>query len=389
MNKYEAIVDAPFVHETGARYQREHPMFKTATIVGVGLIGGSLAAAFKRRSIAGNIIGISSPDTIRTAKELKLIDNGYDYDALRQGVENADLVVLCTPIARIIELMPQIAEWISPGSIVTDVGSTKRIIMEAADRYLAKEVTFIGGHPMAGSEKRGVSASDPFLFENAIYVLTPSTSTRREELEKIQEAFVSIGAQVVILDPELHDRIAATISHLPQMLAVGLVNMLRSESDHHPEYVKLAAGGFRDMTRIASSPFSVWRDICETNQDLICEQLDRYISQLQEIRDMIGTDALSDKFSGASLIRNTIPRDTKGFLHPRPEVLVVTEDRPGMLAQITAALANRNINISDIEVLKVREGEGGTIRLAVMDSDEAIQATEILKAHGFEARIRG
>ncbi len=364
-------------------------MFETATIVGVGLIGGSLAAAFKRRSIVGNVIGISSSDTIRKAKELKLIDSGYDYESLAQGVQKADLVILCTPIARIIELMPLIAKCVSPGSIITDVGSTKRIIMEAADTVLPKQVTFIGGHPMAGSEKRGVSASDPFLFENAIYVLTPSLSTGQEELEKIRSAFSSIGAQIVILNPELHDKIAAAISHLPQMLAVGLVNMLNPVSDQHPEYVRLAAGGFRDMTRIASSPFSVWRDICETNQDLICEQIDGYISQLQEIREMIGTEALREKFSGASVIRNAIPRDTKGFLYPRPEVLVVTEDRPGMLAQITAALADRNINISDIEVLKVREGEGGTIRLAVMDNEKAKQAVEILKAHGFEARIRG
>jgi len=364
-------------------------MFETVAIIGVGLIGGSLAAAFKRRSIAGDIIGISSPDTIRKAKELKLIDSGYDYDALARGVQNADLIILCTPIVRIIELMPAIAECVTPGSIVTDVGSTKRIIMETADRCLPKHATFIGGHPMAGSEKRGISASDPFLFENAIYVLTPSPSTSQEELEMSRNAFTSIGAQVVILDPVLHDRIAAAISHLPQMLAVGLVNMLSSISDKHPEYLKLAAGGFRDMTRIASSPFSVWRDICETNQDLICEQLDEYISQLQEIRGMIGSEALSEKFSGASLIRNAIPRDTKGFLHPRPEILVVTEDRPGMLARITATLADRNINISDIEVLKVREGEGGTIRLAVMNNEKAKQATEVLKAHGFEARIRG
>lgn len=363
-------------------------MFEKVTIIGVGLIGGSLAAAFRRRSIASDIIGISSPDTIRKAKELKLIDSGYDYDALAQGVRNADLIILCTPIVRIIELMPAIAECVTPGSIVTDVGSTKRIIMETADRYLPKNVSFIGGHPMAGSEKRGISASDPFLFENAIYVLTPSPSASQERLEMSLRAFTSIGAQVVILDPELHDRIAATISHLPQMLSVGLVNMLSSVSDKHPEYIKLAAGGFRDMTRIASSPFSVWRDICETNQDLICEQLDEYISQLQEIRGMIGSEALSEKFSGASLIRNAIPRDTKGFLRPLPEVLVVTEDRPGMLAQITAALADRNINISDIEVLKVREGEGGTIRLAVMNNEKAKQATEILTAHGFEARIR-
>ncbi|MBN1654746.1 MAG: prephenate dehydrogenase/arogenate dehydrogenase family protein [Deltaproteobacteria bacterium] len=364
-------------------------MFETVSIIGIGLIGGSLAAAFRRRSISKRIIGISSLDTIAKAKELKLIDQGYGYDSLAQGVRNANLVILCTPIARIIELVPMVAEHVSPGTIISDVGSTKRAIMTIADENLPEQATFIGGHPMAGSEKRGVSASDPFLFENAIYILTPSQRTLQNEIDSLRDAFSAIGAQVVILDPELHDRIAATISHLPQMLAVGLVNMLGSITDGRSEYVRLAAGGFRDMTRIASSPFTVWRDICATNRDLIREKLDEYISQLREIRELVGTEALGEKYAQASLIRNAIPKDTKGFLYPRPEVLVVTADKPGMLARITTALADKEINISDIEVLKVREGEGGTIRLALMDNETAKQAAEILREQGFEARMRG
>jgi prephenate dehydrogenase len=363
-------------------------MYSTVTIIGVGLLGGSLAAAFKRRSLASRIIGISSPDTLTKAVQLKIIDEGYGYGELEKGVKNAELVILCTPIVRIIELMPLVAKHVAPGTVITDVGSTKRAIMEAARRQLPSNVTFIGGHPMAGSEKSGVSATDPFLFENAIYVLTPSANTPHDKLDKLSKAVSAIGAQVVVLEPDLHDRIAATISHLPQMLAVGLVNMLTPVDDRQPEYLRLAAGGFRDMTRIASSPFSMWRDICATNQDLIKEQLDECISRLREIRDMVGTEGLNEKYASASRIRNAIPKDTKGFLNPHPEVLVVTEDRPGMLARITAALSDKSINISDIEVLKVREGEGGTIRLAVMDTEAAKQATETLREVGFEARIR-
>jgi prephenate dehydrogenase len=363
-------------------------MFDTVTIIGVGLLGGSLAAAFKRRSLVGRIVGISSPDTLKKAIELRVIDQGYRYEEIDRGVQDAELVVLCTPIARIIELIPMVANAVAPETIVTDVGSTKRANMEAASRQMSKNVAFIGGHPMAGSEKSGVSAADPFLFENAIYVLTPSATTHREKLDKLSKAVSSIGAQVVILEPDQHDRIAATISHLPQMLAVGLVNMLYSVTDQQPEYVRLAAGGFRDMTRIASSPFSMWRDICATNQDLIKEKLGEYISRLQEIKDIVGTEALNEKYASASRIRNEIPKDTKGFLYSHPEVLVVTEDRPGMLARITTALADKNINISDIEVLKVREGEAGTIRLAVIDMEAAKRATETLRDLGFEANIR-
>jgi prephenate dehydrogenase len=364
-------------------------MFNVVTIIGVGLLGGSLAAAFKRRSLAKHIIGVSRPESTLEAINLKIIDTGYSYDELERGVQGAELVVLCTPITRIIEIIPAVARYAAPGTTITDVGSTKRIIMETAEKHFPRNVTFIGGHPMAGSEKSGVSASDPFLFENAIYVLTHSPDTCRDKLDKLIRALSAVGAQVVILEPDLHDRIAATISHLPQMLAVCLVNMLNGVADSQPEYVKLAAGGFRDMTRIASSPFSIWRDICATNQDLVREKLEEYISQLQEIKELVGTEGLSERYSSASAMRNAIPKDTKGFLHAHPEVLVVTEDKPGMLARITTALANHHINISDIEVLKVREGEGGTIRLAVPDNEAARRTIEILGEQGFEARIRG
>jgi prephenate dehydrogenase len=363
-------------------------VFERVTIVGVGLIGGSLAAAFKRCSLAREIVGVSSPSTTEKALALGIIDRACGYDRLEQGVGGADLVVLCTPISRILELIPAVSRAVAPGTIVTDVGSTKRRIMEAAAAHVPSNVAFIGGHPMAGSEKSGVSASDPFLFENAIYVLTPSPGTPADKLERLRDACQAVGARVLVLEPELHDGIAAAVSHLPQMLAVGLVNMLSGFVREQPAYLDLAAGGFRDMTRIASSPFTVWSDICQTNGDLIRERLDRYIAYLERIREQVGTDALGDMFSVANQVRGRIPRDSKGFLHPLAEVLVVVEDRPGMIAGIAAALGDRDININDIEVLKVREGEGGTVRLSLNDRQVAQQAVAVLQEAGFEARIR-
>ena len=363
-------------------------MFERVTIVGVGLIGGSLAAALKRFALVGEIAGVSSPATTEKALELGIIDRAYGYDQLDQGVRGAGLVVLCTPIARILELVPAVSRVVAPGTIVTDAGSTKRRIMQCAASHVPDNVVFIGGHPMAGSEKSGVSASDPFLFENTIYVLTPRPATPAQSLQQLSGCCAAIGAKVLVLEPELHDTIAATVSHLPQMLAVGLVDLLSGFTSEQPAYIDLAAGGFRDMTRIASSPFSVWSDICHTNADLIRERLDSYIAILRQIRDRVGTQELGEIFSAANQVRGRIPRDTKGFLHPLAEVLVVVQDRPGMIAGIAAALGDRGININDIEVLKVREGEGGTIRLSLEDRRVAAQAVAILNEAGFESRIR-
>mgnify|MGYP001147279218 CR=1 FL=1 len=363
-------------------------MFDRVAIVGVGLIGGSLAAALKRFALAGESVGVSSAATRQKALELGIIDRGCGYDRLQQAVSDAELVVLCTPIFRILELVPAVSRAVAPGTIVTDAGSTKRRIMQCAASYVPENVAFIGGHPMAGSEKRGVSASDPFLFENAIYVLTPRPGTSDQAQQRLRACCVAIGARVLVLEPELHDAIAATVSHLPQMLAVGLVEVLSGFTGEQPAYLDLAAGGFRDMTRIASSPFTVWGDICQTNADLIRERLDRYIAVLQQIRERLGSEQLAEMFSAANQVRGRIPRDTKGFLRPLAEVLVVVKDRPGMIAGIAAALGDRDININDIEVLKVREGEGGTIRLSLKDRSVAEEAVAVLRGAGFEARIR-
>jgi prephenate dehydrogenase len=363
-------------------------MFRNVVIIGVGLIGGSLAAAFKRFRIARKITGVSSADTIARGLTLRLLDAGFTYDELPRACANADLVILATPIDRILELLPQVLQAVPRNAIVTDVGSTKREIMRQAGRIGRNGAAFIGGHPMAGSEKKGIAASDPFLFQNAIYVLTPAPRTPKTQTEKLRRSMRAIGARVIVLDPAAHDRIAATISHLPQMLAVALINTTAEISHGDEHYLKLAAGGFRDMTRIASSPYNMWRDICRTNHDLIVQRIDQLVGHLKKMRKSVGRESLGREFTQAGVVRGRIPRDTKGFLYAHPEVLVVTEDKPGMLAKITTALGRRHINISDIEVLKVREGDGGTIRLSLKDTRAARQAVQVLNRAGFVARIR-
>ncbi len=363
-------------------------MFSTIIIVGVGLIGGSLGLAIKRKYENVKVTGVSSDAAVQNALEMGAIDEGYGYEELAGAVGNADLVFLCTPIHHIQGLLTPLSSLLKPGVLVTDVGSTKQVITSHAGKVLPSGVHFIGGHPMTGSEKRGIHAADPFLFQNAIYVLCPSGGVPEKLINNFSDFLGGIGARVVILDAGLHDQIAAAVSHLPQMVAVTLVNMVGKASTDSAPYLQLAAGGFRDMTRIASSPFNMWDDICRTNDDAIKKAIDTFIRHFTELKNRIGTPSLEEDFEAANITRKNIPKDTKGFMATLYEVLVVVEDKPGVIAQIATELAAVNINIKDIEVMKVREGEGGTLRLAFELEEEASKAVELLNSIGISSRLR-
>lgn len=362
--------------------------FKTVAIVGVGLIGGSLGLAINRKYPGTRIIGVSSRTAVTSALELGAITEGYGYEDLERAVHDADLIVLCTPIHRIQGLLTVIAGFVKPGAVVTDVGSTKYAIARHAAEVMPLGVWFIGGHPMTGSEKRGVLAGDPFLFQNAIYVLCPATGVPDEVVKAFMHYLERIGAAIIVLNAELHDRIAAAVSHLPQLLAVALVEMIGGAHSDSAPYLTLAAGGFRDMTRIASSPFVMWDDIYRTNTDAVRQAVDSFIGQLETLKNRIGSSDLGGDFEVANITRGKIPKDSKGFLRPLFDVLVVVEDKPGVIAEISGGLAKSGINIKDIEVLKVREGEGGTLRLAFDREEEAADAIAILTQLGYTARMR-
>lgn len=357
-------------------------------IVGVGLIGGSLGLAFKRLGIGREIVGISRTETLETAQGLGVIDIGYPYEALERGVQAADLVFLCTPIFRILSLLPEVLAAVPRGALVSDVGSTKREIVSRATAVERGGVHFIGGHPMAGSERTGVSAADPFLFQNAIYVFTPTPEVPEAVCDRFADLAKRLGARPMRMHPATHDRVAAAVSHLPQLMATALVGEIGrlNEADRLP--LQMAAGGFRDMTRIASSPYEMWRDICQTNAEPIREMIDRYIEALRGLRDRVDQDGLAEDFAFANRIRSSIPKDSKGFLHPLHEILLIVEDRPGVIAKVADALAEVDVNIDDIEVLKVREGEGGTIRMGFDSRETAERSVNILERMGYRVRMR-
>ena len=357
-------------------------------ILGVGLIGGSLALAFKRSGKVGRVLGVSRRETIEKALALNVIDQGFTREQTGEALSEADLVVLGAPVKVIIEQLGWIGPLIKPGATLTDIGSTKRAIMKAASAQLPEEVHFVGGHPMAGAETTGVEAADPFLFQNAVYVICPGREGDREAAERYSGLVAAIGARVLVTSPEKHDRIAATISHLPQLVAVGLMNLAASANEEDPNTLKLAAGGFRDLTRIASSPFEMWRDICQTNADEIRDRIDALIEGLELLRELVGGEELSGQFERAGKARGLIQKNVKGFLSPVYQAVVTAPDEVGVILKIAAGLAEEKINIKDIEVLKVREGEGGTIMLGFASPDHRKRAQEILGRLGFPARSR-
>ncbi len=366
----------------------ESEQFKRVAIIGVGLIGGSLGLSLKRKGFKGTIIGVDRQNVLEIAQQRQIVDEAYPPEKLAPAIAEADLIFLCTPIADILHTIQTIGKSVRPGTLITDVGSTKRRIVEAANLFLPSQCDFIGGHPMAGSESNGVEAADPFLFENTTYVLTPSKPINEDKRKGFGELIEMTGAKVLLISPLLHDEIAAAVSHLPQMAAIALMSLAARRQKESSHFLKMAAGGFRDMTRIASSPFGIWEDILKTNSDMIETYIDAFIDELQALKKAVKNDDMAGLFDTSAKNRLSIPKDTRGFMRPHYDISVAVEDRPGMIAIIADTLLEKNINIKDIEVLKIRENEGGTMRLAFATEVDREMALALLKSRGLECRKR-
>ncbi len=365
-------------------------MIQKIAIVGIGLIGGSLSLALKKHQKNLHITGFDLPEVLDKAVKRKAIDHAAG--TLKEAVQDADLVVLAVPIAKILHLTTEMASFLGPNTIVTDVGSVKKPVMEHARKVLPDSVTFIGGHPMAGSEKSGLQHADPFLFENATYVLCPPEGSSEASFVRDHQALIEIikviGARIFILPADRHDKIAATVSHLPQLLSVILMNYVVDFHEEDDAYLQLAAGGFRDMTRIASSSFEMWRDILIANEGPILDVLGGFAASLQRMRNRVFSndhDQLNDAFQQARIGRDLIPKHSKGFLHPLADVYLYAEDKPGFLYKLIGTLHEAAIDIKDLELLKIREGIEGVFRIGFANQKTAHQAIAVLEKAGYTA----
>jgi prephenate dehydrogenase len=257
--------------------------WQKVTLIGVGLLGGSLGQALKQRKLAGQITGyVRRPESIEECKQAQAVDEAT-LD-LNRAVEGADLVVLCTPLSQMRRLVEQMNPALKPGAIVTDVGSVKEPVVVELDPIMAEaKAHFIGSHPMAGAEKMGVSSARPDLFQNAVCAITPSTRSQPEAIRRIEELWTSVGARPIRLSPELHDELVSRSSHLPHVIAAELANYVLSPI-HPKEQTLLCANGFRDTTRIASGSPEMWRDISMANRKNLSRVLGVFIEDLQEFR---------------------------------------------------------------------------------------------------------
>ena len=243
--------------------------FDKITIVGVGLIGGSIGLAIKNKKLAHQVVGVGHrQNSINRAIKLKTIDRGTLN--LREGVKDADIVILATPVLTIPKLAKKIKNFLKTGCVVTDVGSVKSYVVKELGKVLPRGVHFVGGHPMAGSEKRGVEKARNDLFKDSICILTKTEKTNVKSLKIIKALWLALGAKVVILPPGLHDRIVSEISHLPHMVAFSILNSIDKRS------LAFASSGFYDATRIASSDTRIWKDIAISNKAEIAKSISKF-----------------------------------------------------------------------------------------------------------------
>ncbi|MFT5549232.1 MAG: prephenate dehydrogenase [Candidatus Azotimanducaceae bacterium] len=283
-------------------------MINRLAIIGVGLIGSSLALALKQAKAVGHVVGCGRSQTnLQKGIQLGVIDSYCD--SVAEAVKNADVVVIAVPLGTMQSIFEQMSSVISNDTIVTDVGSTKGSVIEAARAGLGARLRqFVPGHPIAGSEKSGVEAGTAELYQNRKIILTPLQENTQLSIDKISDMWRQCGAQIEYLSVIQHDKVLAATSHLPHLLAFSMVNYLSGLNDHD-EIFKYAAGGFRDFTRIASSDSVMWRDICLANGDALVELIDGYKKELDEVAEAIkhqDAEKLLQLFGKAKLERDTL-----------------------------------------------------------------------------------
>ncbi|MBK9178296.1 MAG: prephenate dehydrogenase/arogenate dehydrogenase family protein [Acidimicrobiales bacterium] len=347
---------------------------RRAAVVGLGLIGGSVGLALRARGwrVAGRD---RDPERERRALAEGVLDAiGSD--------PGAEITFVATPVQEVPAAV-RAALAAGPG-LVTDVGSVKAGLVEAVG-----DPRFVGGHPMAGSEQEGLDGADPTLFEGAVWVLTPTATTPDATLAAVGAVVASMGAEVVVLAPARHDALVAVVSHVPHLTAATLMALADQRAEEHAALLRLAAGGFRDMTRVASGHPGIWPDICAENRTAIVDSLDALIEGLADLRDLV------DKGDRAGLLA-VLERARAGRLNlpargARPpelaEVRVPVPDRPGVLAEITTLAAELAANISDMEIAHSAEGDRG-VAILLVDQAAAERFRGGLVARGYRPSVR-
>ena len=361
----------------------------TVGFIGFGLIGGSIARALK----ANPEMDVSTVvyDTDRTAITRAFEDGVADVTVndIGDGLSCCDFVFLCAPAGVNMENAEKVAPFLKRGAILTDVGSIKGQMHEKI-RQLGLSKVFIGGHPMAGSERTGYANSKAKLLENAYYIITADEDVPDTSIEAYRKLVEATGAIPLVMTPEEHDYVTAAVSHVPHVISASLVNLVKESDSEDGDMHMIAAGGFKDITRISSSSPSMWQHICLGNPGNITELLDRYIESLQKAKKMIQEgdgEGLKDFFDGARRYRDTFQDSSKGPIKSANVVHVEIPDEPGALTIVFAMLSSRGINIKNVGIVHNREVESGSLSIELHDESTVRDVYDILTARGYDATI--
>jgi prephenate dehydrogenase len=357
------------------------PVFSKVGIFGIGLLGGSVALGLRERFLAEEIHAYDpDPQALEDALALQVVDRVHT--TLGSWIGELDLGILAAPVGVLVEEGQRLAHYVSPCTLWLDVGSVKLPVVQALSKVLPN---FVGSHPMAGSEKAGVEAAHAGLLQNAVWVITPSPETPVKALSKVRKLVQNLGAYPLEVSPELHDRLVARISHLPYLLAVAL-NHLVAQDPHQELLMFLAAGGFRDLTRVASGSPRMSRDMVVANKEAVLEAAKDLRAALLELENLLQTpEALLERAQHAKRTRDSLPIVKRSLLPVMNELVVQVPDKPGQIARVSTALGNAGVNIKNFEVLAIRD-EGGAIRMGFASPDEREQARSILENIGYKVR---
>lgn len=378
-------------HEA-ASIQDSHYNFGNITIavIGLGLIGGSLAKAFREKLEIKNISAFDpNPAFVSQALNEGVISSGCSE--LDENIFYADIIFVCTPVSKAAQYIDILAGRVKTGCIITDVGSTKESIIKHVDG-LPSPPCFIGGHPMSGGEKSGYPASIPHLFENAYYILTPSKSSSDSSMKLLSGLISGIGGLPVVIEAGEHDRVTAAISHVPHIIASALVNLVRECDSPEKTMQMLAAGGFKDITRIASSSPDMWENIVLKNKQHIEEILDRYLDILKRFRSSMLLDDSMDIygfFESAKTYRDSFGEGNRGLITPVFDIIVDVKDQPGIIGEIASILGNGGVNIKNINVSNSREFEQGCLKITLPDQESVNISFDLLRSGGYKVYKSG
>ncbi len=352
----------------------------TCSFIGLGLIGGSIAKALRKAYPDIHLIAYD-PDAASVVQALDENVISQCEVGMTDALFACDYLFLCAPVSHNDSMLSEIKQRIKPGTIITDVGSVKQTTHTAiTDAGLSH--AFIGGHPMAGSEKTGYANSNPLLLENAYYILTPTQEVPSGKIEQLKQLVTGIGALPLILDYDKHDYITAAVSHLPHIVSACLVNLVEKSDNADGLMKMIAAGGFKDITRISSSSPVMWQSICLTNTENIKKLLDDYISDLQTVQKELSArseDELYQFFDSAKEYRDSFAAGSHGPIKKIYAIHVDIPDIPGSLAQTATILALHGLSIKNIGIMHSREFQEGALRIEFYDEATEKTAIEVLR----------